>query len=66
MRNKNIEDIYEAYDYSPNELAKLAYENPSEYRTVVQSNLEHGDTVENWERRNMEVAKRYLAQQKLF
>lgn len=61
MINKNnIDEDGNNYDYSPNELARLSIDNPKLYREIVQSNLDDGDTVENWEKRNMERAKKWL------
>ena len=64
MRNKNRDNEDNNYDYSPNELADLSQENPKEYRAVVHSNLDDGDTVEGWEKRNLEWAKECLADQR--
>jgi len=63
MRNKNL-DWEDQYDYSPNQLADLSINNPREYRAVVESNLEPGDTVEKWEQRNLEWAQQHINQQK--
>lgn len=63
MRNQNL-DYEDQHDYSPNQLARLSYENPREYQAVVQSNLERGDTVEKWEQRNLEWAQKMLRQQR--
>ena len=52
------------YDYSPNELANLSINNPMEYREVVGSNLEEGDSIERWQQRNLEWAKECLAEQR--
>lgn len=61
MINKNnIDEDGNNYDYSPNELARLSIDNPKLYREIVQSNLDDGDTVENWQKRNMERAKKWL------
>lgn len=61
MRNKNI-DWEDSYDYSPNELAELSIDNPRKYRELVNSNLEDGDTIENWEQRNLERMQKMLKQ----
>lgn len=63
MRNLNLdwddEDRY--YDYTPNELARL----PDKlYREIVQSNLDEGDTVEQWEKRNLKDAQQILEYQR--
>lgn len=63
MRNQNL-DWDDQYDYSPNELAELSINNPQEYRNVVNSNLDDGDSIEKWQNRNMEWAKDCLAQQR--
>lgn len=59
MRNQDTYDIAGEFDYSPNQLALLSVEDPELYRRVVQPNLEEGDTVEDWEGRNMDNARRY-------
>lgn len=64
MRDKNIEDIYDAYDYGPNELAQLSIDNYKEYRKIVQSNLEPSDTVEKWEQRNLDHAQKLINSQR--
>ena len=64
MRNLNNADWDDNYDYSPNELAELSTNNPKLYREVVSSNLDDGDSVENWQRRNLEWAEDCLAQQR--
>lgn len=66
MRNLNNDGEDNSYDYAPNELANLSTENPRKYREIVESNLERGDSVEKWERRNMERAKAFLSGQRVF
>lgn len=56
MRNKN-KYFDDSYDYSPNELAELRIKNPDEYKAVVESNLDDGDTIEKWQQRNLEWAQ---------
>lgn len=57
MRNWN--DDEDNYNYSPNELAELSISDPSKYREIVNQNIDENDTVEKWERRNLEwVQKR--------
>jgi ribosomal protein S6 len=51
------------HNYSPNELAYLSQNNKEKYRKIVESNLSEGDSVEEWERRNLDRAKQYLNQQ---
>jgi len=51
----------DSYDYSPNELANLAESDNSRYRQIVESNLEDNDSVEDWEQRNLDRAKKYLS-----
>ncbi len=63
MRNnsKNADpDI--THDYSPNELGNLASSNPELYREIVESNLNEGDTIEDWQQRNMDRHKRWDTQ----
>ena len=60
MRNLNAEDDEDNYDYKPNELANLAYWNRRKYEEIVKSNLEEGDTVQDWEQRNLERMQKYL------
>lgn len=62
MTNQYDED--DDYDYGPNELANLSIDNPRKYRDVVNSNLEVGDTIGDWQQRNLEWAKDCLAQQR--
>lgn len=59
MRNLNV-DWEDSYDYSPNELAELSINNPRLYKEVVESNLEKGDSVEDWEKRNLDWAAECL------
>ena len=59
MRNQDTDDIAGEFDYSPNQLARLSADNPELYRRVVQSNLDEDDSVEDWEGRNMDNARRY-------
>lgn len=54
MKNRNIDEDDYSYDYSPNELAELSISNKKLYEEIVNSNLEEGDTIEQWQRRNME------------
>jgi hypothetical protein len=61
MRDQNTEDGELGHDYSPNQLARLSIDNPQLYRRVVESNLEDDDTVDDWEARNLENAKRHLS-----
>ncbi len=63
MRNQNSDQDND-HDYSPNELSRLSIDNPRLYREVVSSNLEEGDTIENWQQRNLEKAKEGLAWQR--
>lgn len=60
MRNNYDED--DDYDYSPNE---FVYMPNDKYRQIVQSNLSDDDTVEAWEQRNLEIAKDFLAHQRV-
>lgn len=61
MRNNNLDwDEGGDYDYSPNELFEVSKNNPRLYRSIVESNLEDNDSVENWEQRNLDRAKEYL------
>lgn len=62
MKNNYDED--DDYDYSPNELAELSRKHNEKYRQIVQSNLEDGDSIEQWEQRNLDRAKEYLRRQK--
>lgn len=62
MRN-NV-DKEDDYDYWPNDLAELSINNPVKYRQIVESNLSEKDTIEAWERRNMEWAQRDLQNQR--
>ncbi len=58
MRNYSDED--DEHDYSPNELAHLSIRHKDKYEQIVQSNLEYGDTIEDWERRNIEQVQKHL------
>jgi hypothetical protein len=62
MRNQNV-DWEDSYNYSPNELTELSINNPRLYREVIESNLSADDTVENWQQRNLEWAKKCLEEQ---
>jgi hypothetical protein len=61
---RNLSDEEDDHDYSPNELARLSSEHNSKYRSIVNSNLESGDTIENWQARNMARAKEFLEHQR--
>lgn len=54
----NWNDDEDNYNYSPNELADLAVNNPCKYREIVRQNIDEDDTVEQWERRNLEWAQK--------
>ncbi len=60
MRNRHDED--DDYDYSPNELARLSVDHKEKYEKIVNSNLERGDTIKDWEQRNLEWAKKMSRQ----
>ncbi len=62
MRNLHDED--DDYDYSPNELANLSVQHKAKYDKIVQSNLESGDTIKDWEQRNLDRMKEFLNRQK--
>jgi hypothetical protein len=62
---RNWKDEEDDYDYSPNELSRLSQENHEKYKEIVESNLEEGQTLESWHRANMEMAKDFLAHQRL-
>ena len=57
MRNLNDED---SYNYSPNELAQLSIDNNKLYREIVNSNLEDGKTIEEWEQENLKRMQKWL------
>lgn len=57
MKNQTEED---SYDYSPNELANLSIRNREKYEQIVHSNLEYGESIEDWERKNMEYVQKHL------
>lgn len=61
---RNLSDPEDDYNYGPNELARLSYENPLKYREIVNSNLDDDDTIERWQERNLERAKEDIAWQK--
>lgn len=64
MRNLNDNDEESNnYDYSPNELADLSINNPKKFREIVGSNLDKGDTIERWQQRNLDYARKCLANQ---
>ncbi len=50
------------HDYSPNELAHLSIDNPKKYRSIVEQNLDCGDTIEQWQKRNMKFVQCYLGE----
>lgn len=58
---KYTDEDGETRDYSPNQLAQLPKD---KLRKVVESNLEDGDTLEDWQERNMKRAKDALAHQR--
>lgn len=62
---KNLNDPEDEHDYSPNELARLSSGNNDLYQKIVQSNLDEGDTVRDWQQRNLKRAQEYLAYQRL-
>jgi hypothetical protein len=62
MRNQNVE-WDESYDYAPNELNELHINNPRLYREIVESNLEPGDSLENWQQRNLKRMQDFLQHQ---
>jgi len=59
---RNLKDEDDDHDYSPNELADLQYWNRRKYEEIVNSNLEEGDTIEEWQERNRKHAQRHLNQ----
>jgi len=65
MRDKTLDwEEGGSYDWSPNQLAELSVNDPRQYRRIVESNLESGDTVEKWEQRNLEWAQKMLNQRR--
>lgn len=59
---RNLKDEEDEHDYGPNELAELSYHNPAKYKQIVNSNLDDNDSIEKWEKRNLEWAKEMLRQ----
>ena len=53
-------DSEDEHDYSPNELAALSTSRNAKYRQIVESNLDEDDTIEKWQQRNLDFAKRVL------
>lgn len=62
LRNKYDED--DDHDYSPNELANLAESHKAKHDQIINSNLEREDSIENWQKRNIEWAQECLRQQR--
>ena len=56
----NNSDEEDDYNYSPNELAELSVNNPTKYRDMVNSNLDEGDNIRNWEERNRKYVQSHL------
>lgn len=61
---RNLSDPEDEHDYSPNELAGLSSSHKSLHDQIINSNLELGDSMEDWQQRNLERAQDYLAQQR--
>jgi hypothetical protein len=61
---RNLDDEDNDYDYSPNELAELSVNNPRLYSSIVGSNVDDGDSISDWQQRNMDWAQDSLAQQR--
>ena len=61
---RNLTDPEDDYDYSPNELARLSSGHNDLYQKIVKSNLDEGDTVHDWEQRNLKRMQEYLAYQR--
>ncbi len=57
---RNWTDNEDEHDYGPNELAYLSKDDPKKYAEIVQSNLDEGDTIEKWQRRNLEHMQKFL------
>ena len=56
----NNSDEEDDYNYSPNELTELSVNNPRKYRDVVNSNLDPGDSIEDWQERNRKYVQSHL------
>jgi hypothetical protein len=52
------------YNYAPNDLAHLSIWHREKYERIVNSNLKEGDTIEQWQQRNLEYAQKHLRQQR--
>ena len=61
---RNLADQEDEHDYSPNELAQLSHSHRYLHDQIINSNLEDGDTIDKWQKRNLESAQEYLAQQR--
>jgi hypothetical protein len=61
---RNNYDDEDDHDYSPNELANLSVRHREKYEQIVKSNLDDGDTIENWQQRNLAWAKKCLEDQR--
>lgn len=64
---KNHYDEDDDYDYSPNELAKIASTHREKYEQIVRANLSHNEddrSVEQWEQDNLKWAQQCLAEQR--
>ena len=64
MKNLADHDDEDQHDYSPNELAEMSRNNRAKYNEIVQSNLNEGDTIEDWENRNRAFVQRCLSERK--
>lgn len=53
----DLTDEENNYNYSPNDLAELSINDPKKYRRIVESNLQEGDTIQQWEQRNMDYVQ---------
>lgn len=62
MRNNNDDD--DDYDYSPNELANLSITNKGKHDSIINSNLSDNDTIDAWQKRNLDSTQDYLAEQR--
>lgn len=56
-------DWEDSYDYGPNEMARLHTKNPDLYDKIMRQNVGDKSDIEEFYRRNLEQAKKDLAQQ---